>query len=323
MNRRALLLAGAAIPLQARAGVRWRQAAPMPLNVQEIYTAVHHGRLYVAGGIAAKAGVPYFTSAVVSYDPAADSWRDEAELPLSIHHGALVSTGEALFLLGGFHGGYTHIWRMVDSVYQLTEQGWQQIGSLPKPLAEGVTTLSPAGTVHLVTGQTRRAEANSARSDHREVEDHWRWDDGRWHTAAPIPTPRNSATGGWLDGHLVIAGGRTAKGNLNTTEIYDPSTDRWHTARPMPQPQAGTASVVHDNQLIVFGGEIFSPRARVFPDVWRYSLTQDEWQPLPDMVTPRHGLGAGLFGDAAYVVGGATRPSGRGTSDANEVLELS
>jgi hypothetical protein len=40
------------------------------------------------------------------------------------------------------------------------------------------------------------------------------------------------------------------------------------------------------------------------------------------MPTPRHGLGAGLIGRTAYVVGGATFPSGRGTSDVNEALAL-
>ena len=41
---------------------------------------------------------------------------------------------------------------------------------------------------------------------------------------------------------------------------------------------------------------------------------------LPDMPTPRHGLGAGLIDGRVYVVGGATSPGGRGTTDLNEVL---
>ena len=90
----------------------------------------------------------------------------------------------------------------------------------------------------------------------------------------------------------------------------------------MPLPQAGTASVVVDQTLIVFGGEIFSPKASVFPNVWRYDLARDTWDALPDMPTPRHGLGAGLIGNQIFVVGGATEPGGSGTSDRNEVLLL-
>jgi N-acetylneuraminic acid mutarotase len=90
----------------------------------------------------------------------------------------------------------------------------------------------------------------------------------------------------------------------------------------MPLPQAGTASVVIDNGLLVFGGEIFSPEPRVFANVWYYDLAQDRWHAVADMPTPRHGLGAGLLGDRVYVVGGATKPGGAGTSDLNEVLLL-
>ena len=79
---------------------------------------------------------------------------------------------------------------------------------------------------------------------------------------------------------------------------------------------------MHDNSLYVFGGEIFSPKAAVFAQVWRYDLESDAWAAMPGMPTPRHGIGACLFGDDAYVIGGATEPGGRGTSDLNEVLKL-
>jgi hypothetical protein len=88
----------------------------------------------------------------------------------------------------------------------------------------------------------------------------------------------------------------------------------------MPLPQAGTASVVVDGSLVVFGGEIFQPEARVFPNVWQYLLAEDRWVALPDMPTPRHGIGAGLIDRTAFVIGGATSPSGVGTSDVNEAL---
>ena len=91
------------------------------------------------------------------------------------------------------------------------------------------------------------------RSDHTESHLHWVWDGSTWQDLAPIPTARNSATGGWIGDLLVVTGGRTASGNLADTEIYDKNTDTWRAAAPMPLPQAGTASVVVDDSLIVFG----------------------------------------------------------------------
>ena len=332
-SRRQLLIASAAVlaspagrsqaPDRSVTGAAWQTAAPIPINTQELYSCVHRGRLYVAGGIAARLGVPYFTSASYAYDPDADRWQELPDLPEDRHHAGLVSTGTRLFMVGGFNGSYTDVWRMRDTVHELTEAGWVGAGTLPQPQAEGVLACHSSGVVHLVTGQTPRGSANSARSDHGEVADHWQWDGAAdWQAAAPIPTPRNSATGGWLDDQLIVTGGRTAAGNLAVTEIYDRNEDRWREAAPLPLPQAGTASVMVDDGLIVFGGEIFRPEAKVFPNVWRYVMSQDRWLPLPDTPTPRHGIGAGLIDNRAYVIGGATEPGGSGTSNLNEVLVL-
>lgn len=303
----------------------WRTAAPIPINTQELYPAVHQGRLYVAGGIAARLGVPYFTNACFSYNPKADEWRTEPDLPMDLHHAALVSTGKQLFLVGGFNGGYSHTWRMQQAVYELTQEGWQERVALPAPQAEGILSATSEGVIHLVTGQSPLGTANSKRSDHREVVEHWRWQpgDNKWLAAAPIPTPRNSATGGWFGNQLIVSGGRTARGNLSETEIYDANEDKWRGAAPLPLPQAGTAGAMSDDGLIVFGGEIFQPRADVFKEVWHYQFATDTWEALADMPTPRHGNGAGRIGDDIFVIGGATKPGGSGTSNLNEVYSLS
>lgn len=330
MQRRRLLrstLATAGLAMLPRlyaTAPAWQQAQPLPLKTQELYPAVHQGRLYVAGGIAARMGVPYFTDRCVSYDDVSNTWREEPALPMPLHHAALASTGKALVLAGGFNGGYAHIWQMSSAVFQLHAKEWEPLPALPQPQAEGVFATASSGALHLVGGQSLKGEANSARSDHQEVGDHWVWAGGglRWEALAPLPTVRNSATGGWLGDQLVVTGGRTEAGNLTVTEVYDAAEDRWRTAAPMPQPQAGTASVVVGDSLLVFGGEIFVPEPAVFAQAWRYTLSTDRWEPLPALGTPRHGLGAGLLNGKVYLVGGATQPSGRGTSDLNEVMAL-
>ncbi len=311
----------AALHLPSARAASWSQAASLPIKIQEIYPTVHRGRLHVAGGIAARMGVPYFTNRTFAYDPGTNEWLEGAELPENLHHVAMVSTGEELLSIGGFNGGYSHVWRMRDAVYRLSDSGWVEHSRLPTPQAEGVATFHN-GRIHIVSGQQPRGEANKERSDHSESTLHWYWDGDAWRDLAPIPTPRNSATGGWIGDQLVVAGGRTAAGNLAVTEIYDASSDSWRSAAPLPLPQAGTASAVVDGSLIVFGGEIFQPEARVFAEVWRYDITADSWSALPAMPIPRHGVGAGVLDGRVHVIGGATEPGGRGTSDAHEVLTL-
>lgn len=302
----------------------WSTAAELPIHTQELYSTVHNGRLYVAGGIAAKLGIPYFTNRCFSYEPATDSWREEASFPEDRHHAALVSTESRLFMVGGFNGRLGHIWKMRSTVHELVNDEWVLRGNLPQPQAEGVLSTAPDGAVHLVTGQSPKGNANKARSDHHEVATHLRWlpEQSDWQALPAIPTPRNSATGGWVGDQLIITGGRTANGNLDVTEIYDLSSRQWRTAAPMPLPQAGTASVVVDDGLIVFGGEIFTPKAAVFANVWHFSLSANKWSSLPDLPTPRHGIGAGLINGKAYIIGGATSPGGRGTTNINEALDV-
>jgi hypothetical protein len=307
----------------ANQAVAWSSAAPLPINVQELYPAVHKGKLYVAGGIASKLGVIYFTDSFISYNPIADQWSEETDLPEDLHHAALVSTGERLFLVGGFNGGYSHIWRMRNQVYEYVEQHWIERVSLPKPQAEGVLAANN-GVIHLVSGQSPKSQANNKRRDHSEVTTHLLWaaDMAEWEPAAPIPIACNSATGGWLGENLIITGGRTSDGNFDHTHIYDKKEDRWRPAAPLPLPQAGAASVVVDDGMIVFGGEIFTPKAAVFGNVWRYSISNDSWTALAGLPTPRHGLGAGMVDNKIYVVGGATEPSGKGTTNLNQKFSL-
>lgn len=200
----------------------WSNAASLPIKTQELYPAVHQGKLYVAGGIASKLGAPYFTNRFFSYDPVVDQWQNESDLPESLHHAALVSTGDRLFLVGGFNGGYSHIWRMRDRVYEYKAGEWMPMPSLPNPQAEGVLAYNQ-NEIHLVSGQSPRGEANSKRSDHKEVSTHLVWQPGesKWQTASPIPLPRNSATGGWVGDQLIFTGGRNAEGNFSATHIYD------------------------------------------------------------------------------------------------------
>jgi hypothetical protein len=55
--------------------------------------------------------------------------------------------------------------------------------------------------------------------------------------------------------------------------------------------------------------------------VYAYSVDQRRWLRLPDLPTPRHGLGVVAFGKRVYVLGGGPRP-GLFVSAANEYLQL-
>jgi N-acetylneuraminic acid mutarotase len=77
-----------------------------------------------------------------------------------------------------------------------------------------------------------------------------------WHTAAPLPTGRNSVAGAVLNGQFVVIGGEDGAEQqvYSEVEAYDPSTDTWTALPPVPQPMQGTGAAVTDGRLFLPGG---------------------------------------------------------------------
>ena len=67
-------------------------------------------------------------------------------------------------------------------------------------------------------------------------------------------------------------------------------------------------------------GERFGDNEKVFPESWLYDPASDNWSALPDMPSPRHGLGAVVVGQQIYVIGGAMAVGGSKTTDIVEIL---
>ena len=97
---------------------------------------------------------------------------------------------------------------------------------------------------------------------------------GCWRPRASVPWPVQEVYGTVRDGRVVIAGGLAA------------------------------AALGH--ALYAFGGEelgIEGPDG-VIGSAWSYDPATDTWDPLPDMITPRHGLAATALGDSIFAIGG-------------------
>ena len=70
----------------------------------------------------------------------------------------------------------------------------------------------------------------------------------------------------------------------------------------MPTPRSGHGGVLYRGKLFCMGGE---GTRRVFGQVEAYDPQADSWQAYASMLTPRHGMGAAVVGDAIHVAGGA------------------
>ena len=308
---------------------QWSTATALPLAVQEIYPTKHKGRIHQAGGFIATNGrISGPTAKHFSWMPGEPVWHEELPLPVARHHPQLISFKAHLLALAGFESrSQQSAWVMQKNGWALGAEGqWQNIPDLPAPCGESVLGITGDGLLHLAGGRTPLGPNNASWQDHGDTDHHFVLDDinGMWERAAPCLTKRNSASGDIIDGALHIVGGRqVGGGNVAGHEVYNPREDRWRKAAPMPQAQGGLAAATLGGKLYAFGGEYFTANGGgVHPQSWAYDPDKDSWVSLPDMPTPRHGLGAVTLKNKIYVIGGAKQYSGTDTSAIVERFEL-
>lgn len=330
INRRqfihTLLSSSALVSLPALSG--WQVKPSLPYSVQEIYPAMHDGKIYVAGGLSPDAKATQgITRRLAIYDPATEKWTDGPSMPEPRHHPFLLSHQQKLYAFSGFVGSELGRWSASADVLVLdeTSQRWRKLsGSMPFPLCETVGS-SFATNIHLASGRRPKGMANVQWRDHADVDSHLIFDPvgQSWRRGIPIPTARNSAASATVGEQWYVIGGRTVDGgNVAVNEVYDHRQERWEKRAAMPQAQGGLAAAALRDKIYLFGGEYFDNGGGVYKTVWEYSTQEDKWRKVSEMPMPRHGLGAVSWNDSIYVIAGATQAGGRGTSDRMVVFKL-
>ena len=310
---------------------RWAPGQPpLPFPVQEIYPAVHNGRIHIAGGLLSDGTrVTGVSDRHIAYAPGGVT-TERTRLPARRHHPYAVDHRGKLYLLGGFGSDADRVtWIMSTDTLVFDDSGnaWSSLAPAPEPHAE-VVACSIGERIHIVGGRRPKGAANAAYGDHEDVDRHLVFDPAgnSWAKAAPALSARNSAAGAVIGGLWHVVGGRSvAGGPTDAHEVYDVKEDRWRTAAPMPKGSGagGNAAAVLRDTLFVFGGEYFTGgQGGVHAEVWNYDPKTDAWAEVGKMPTPRHGLGAVTLNQSIWLVGGAKRPSGTETSDAVERFQL-
>lgn len=303
---------------------RWRTGPTLPFAVQEIYPALHNGKIHLAGGfIAEDDSISGATNRHVALDPTNGSWIDLLVLPTPRHHPNLISFENRLLAIGGFEAlSEDAVWVMQSGVWVFDGNTWSDGPELPQPNGESVTDVLYKH-LHICGGRKPNGSENASWNDHGDISDHMVLTslDAAWESAAPLPTARNSASSAVIGADWHVVGGRTVSGgNTSAHEVYDASEDRWRNAAPMPQGQGGLAAASVGDRLYAFGGEFFNNGGGVYSESWMYEPATDAWVAIPDMPHPRHGLGAVTVGNEIYVIGGALEVGGSKTSNLVEIF---
>ena len=265
----------------------WVTGAPAPEPRTEVAAAPLGTRIVVVGGFLANGGN---SRRVDAYDPRATRGRACPDLPVSVDHAAAASWRGRLVVVGGYGADREPL----RAAFLYDGRRWRRLPAPPEERAAAAAAATRTAASWVVGGRTRSGLATRALSlDLRTL---------RWR-AVPGPRPREHLAATALGGRVFAIGGRLAgyDTNLATVEAYDPRTNRW--SRLPTYPTRGAARARPRSR----GGSCRSAASppRDESTVWALRPGARSWTALPDLPTPRHGLGVVAFGGRVWVIGGA------------------
>ena len=324
---------------------RWTRLAPFPEPSEELYGMTAGGRLYVMGGQTLgwkSRGLVY------EYDPATDAWTKKKPLPQPAHHLALVELNGKIYAMGGFVSPPSDQrgWEPVNNAweYDPRQDSWRALAPMPSKRGAAVAA-AVNGRIYVIGGagnhpgssETYIARTPGKPSLHRAVDTVEEYDPATnaWRARNPMPTARNHAAIGAVNGKIYVIGGRVGSAFMSTgsntdiVEEYDPATDQWGAIKaPMPTPRSGFAWGVHRGRIYVAGGEVRTYQYHgAHKAVEAYDPAADRWTILPPLVVQRHGVAGGVIGNRLHAVSGVVQsqsplPGTQLETDVHEALEL-
>jgi N-acetylneuraminic acid mutarotase len=303
---------------------KWVRLAEFPEPTEELLGASAGGKLYVFCGLAPgwkPMGLVY------AYDPATDTWTKKKPMPLASHHVAFTEYGGKIYAFGGFvlpQAG-PPAWVPIDNAweYDPAEDSWKALA--PVPTRRGSPVAVTAGDrLYVIGGATPGPKDTAVPLPclHWSLGTVEAYDPATntWHQRSAMPTPRNHATAGLVNGKIYVIGGRvgaagiTAASNTNVVEEYDPGTDSWGGVRArMPTARSAMASGVYGGRIYVTGGEFQdSQMMATFRALEAYDPASNTWAVLPSMPVARHGLAGAVVGNRLHIVSGDVQSAGTG-----------
>ena len=277
----------------------WQTLGDIPFPVQETAVVALDYRLYVLGGIdgslAARADVQQFVQKF------SEEWTETVSLPLPVHHVNAAVVDGRIYVVGSLLASFEptgDVWSWAPG-----DQEWNVGASMPPGSERGAAAVGVVDGRIVVAGGLDGTSSDLV-SAYDPVADEWDVD------LPALPARIDHGTGQVVDGIFYVIGGRTDDTDGNSSAVWALVDGVWEERAPMPTARGGIASGVLDGKIAVVGGEgNDDDPSGVFPQAELYDPATDEWTALPDMPTPRHGMGAAVSegGDQLYVPGGATR----------------
>lgn len=248
---------------------RWFSKPDLPVGLHHAGAAVLDGVLYVVGGFIESDDTIWSPSdRVFRFDPARDTWTEQAPLPTARGGLAVATVQGKLFAVSGYDGKENP---SAVEVYDPALDQWSAVVPLPTP-RDHLAAVAIDETLYAIGGRVRLnyrenlsvVEAYDAKSN-------------QWAPRSGMPTPRSGIAASVVSGWIYVFGGESGEGTFHQNERYSPRFNRWQTMAPMPTSRHGLGAAAVDGYIYVLSGgprpggsysrvnEIFIPPAPARP----------------------------------------------------------
>jgi hypothetical protein len=257
----------------------------LPTPVSRETATVSNGTVYLAGGLL---GNQSSANGVFRLDPSTGAIHSVGTLPHPVHDAAAAMLSGRLFVFGG---GASTVEDVVQSVD--VHSGTSSIaGHLPMPLAD-LQAASDGHTAYLIGGYDGHTPQAAV----------WATTNGTsFRKVATLPTGVRYPAVAMLDGQIVVAGGQSGSGAVNSVWSVDPATGKVTAAGRLPQPISEGAAFVLGGRLFVAGG--VQSNGGAVARVWRVDPSHQKVSSAGHLPGPLADTAVATVGDTSLLLGG-------------------
>lgn len=236
--------------------------------------------------------------------PTRESWQAAPAMLHARSAHAVVSTGDAIYALGG-----TGAAGAVLEVERFDGSRWREETRLPDDGLNAPAAVAIGRRIYVIGGFKTVTNVPTADVLIYDTDAH------AWSSAAALPAPRGGHAAVVLNGKIHVVGGGNSRSTLADHSEYDPATNTWIDRAPLSRSKGSSAAVAFDGKLYSIGGR---SGPGDFGDVEIYDPSLDRWSAGPS-IEPRGTSGAAAYCGTIYVFGGESQAK---HSTLDEVLRL-
>ena len=279
-------------------------AAELPLRFTEVAGTMWEGRIVVVGGLDAGGEA---SDRTYIYDPEADSWASGPNLLVGLHHTAVTTLGDRVYVVGGYSGGERG-WVPEAAVWSLGPGDESWLAEPDLATARGALAVVSMGDRLLAIGGVGPDAEYLASTEVLEP------GDSEWQPGPELAEPREHLAATSAGDRVYAIAGRTGGMDTNKSSVEVLVSEEWDEAPSLNFTRGGIGAATVDGMPCVAGGE--EPEGTIGTVE---CLVDGTWQVVAELEVPRHGLAVVAMEGAIHVIGGGPSP-GLATSGAHEVI---